>query len=67
MIAEPPFAGAPHETVSLAVAAVPCGDAPPTAAVVTVGAAGAAGFVVTVTDEDADEYAESPLAFVALT
>ena len=55
MIAEPPFAGAPQETVSFAVFAEPCAADPPTAAVVTDGAAGAAGFVVTVTDEDADE------------
>jgi hypothetical protein len=49
------------------VFADPCGEDPPTAAVVTVGAPGVAGIVVTVTDEDAVEYEESPLAFVALT
>ena len=55
VIADPPVAGAVQETVSAS------------AAVVTVGADGVAGTVVTVTAADAEEAADVPAALVAVT
>ena len=55
VIAFPPFAGAVQETVSSLTPAV------------AVGADGVAGTVVAVTEEDADDAAEVPAAFVAVT
>lgn len=55
MIADPPFAGAVHETVSKLTA------------VEAVGAEGVAGTVVIVTAADAEDAAEVPAALVAVT
>ena len=55
VIADPPFAGAVHETVSWSTPAV------------AVGADGVAGTVVTGTAEEASEAAEVPAALLAVT